>query len=155
MTDDDSGEGANAAILEFELPDAGTYRVVVRGYSSEQTGEYELTLEKGQLEIRGTLAYDEAVSMTLKPGNRHHWVFEGEAGDVVSIAMIAVDDDMDTYLELYAPGGEQVMTDDDSGGDSNAAILEFELPLTGTYRVVARGYSSYDTGEYELTLTSP
>ncbi len=155
MTDDDSGEGANAAILEFELPDAGTYRVVVRGYSSEQTGEYELTLEKGQLEIRGTLAYDEAVSMTLKPGNRHHWVFEGEAGDVVSIAMIAVDDDMDTYLELYAPGGEQVMTDDDSGGDSNAAILEFELPLTGTYRVVARGYSSYDTGKYELTLTGP
>ncbi|MCP4538252.1 MAG: hypothetical protein GY832_14020 [Chloroflexi bacterium] len=155
ITDDDSGEGANAAILEFELPYAGLYRLVVRGYISEQIGEYELTLEMVELEIKGTLIYDQSVSMMLKSGNRHHWLFEGNAGDVVSVVMMAVNEDMDTYLELYAPNGEQVMTDDDSGGDSNAAVLEFELPLAGTYRVVARGYSSYDTGEYELTLTRP
>jgi serine protease Do len=92
---------------------------------------------------------------TLDPGLRHHWLFEGEEGEIVTIYLIAVNGDWDTFLELYAPDGDQVMIDDDSGGDSNAAILGFELPLTGSYRVVARGFSSFDTGEYELTLTKP
>jgi len=153
--DDDSGADSNAAIVEFELAHTGTYRVVARAYNDEQAGKYELTLEMAQLAIEGTLAYDQAVTAVLKPGEHHHWLFEGTAGKVVSISIVAVDEDMDTYLELFAPNGERVMTDDDSGGDSNAAILMFELPLNGTYRVVARGYSDVDTGTYELILTRP
>jgi hypothetical protein len=108
-----------------------------------------------ELEISGTLVYDQVTTAKLEPDDRHYWLFEGQAGDVVTISMIGLDEDMDTYLELFAPDGEQVMVDDDSGGDSNAAILDFELPSTGTYRIVARGYSSVDAGEYELTLTGP
>jgi hypothetical protein len=152
MADDDSGGDSNAAIREFELAHTGTYRVVARGYDEAQSGEYTITLEMVQLEIAGTLAYDQATSATLEPGGRHHWLFEGEAGDVVTISMIALDEDLDPYLELFAPNGEQVATDDDSGGGSNAAIREFALSHTGTYRVVARGYSDVHTGEYELTL---
>ncbi|MDY7080641.1 MAG: PPC domain-containing protein [Chloroflexota bacterium] len=155
VTDDDSGGNSDAAILEFALPHSGTYRVVARGYTNEDTGAYELTLKSVQLEIEGTLTYDQVASATLKPGARHHWLFEGERGDIVTISMIAVDEDMDTFLELFAPNSEQVVTDDDSGGNSDAAILEFELLLTGTYRVVARGFSDYDEGKYELTLTGP
>ncbi len=154
-TDDDSGGDSNAAILEFVLPLTGVYRVVARGYDDDDAGAYELALESVQLEIQGTLTYGQTASATLEPGARHHWLFEGEEGDVVTISMIAVGEGLDTYLELFAPGGEQVVTDDDSGGDSNAAIVEFELPFTGTYRVVARGYGDTDAGEYELTLTRP
>jgi hypothetical protein len=152
-SDDDSGGDSNAAILEFALPRTGDYRVVARGYNEEQKGRYELALEIVELEIQGTLAVDQVASATLEPGERHHWLFEGAAGDIVSISMVAVNGDMDTYLELFAPDGEWVTGDDDSGGNSNAAILEFELPLTGSYRVLARGYSIADTGDYELTLT--
>ena len=155
VTDDDGGEGSNAAILEFALPHTGIYRVVARGYGNDDAGEYRLTLEQAQLEIEGNLTYGQVASATLKPGTRHHWLFEGEQGDIVTISVTAVDKDMDTFLELFAPNGEQVMTDDDSGGGSNAAILEFELPLTGTYRVTARGFSDYDEGRYELILTKP
>jgi hypothetical protein len=153
--DDDSGGDSNAAILEFELPLTGTYRVVARGYNADEAGDYELTVEKVELEIQGNLVPDETVAETLEPGVRHHWLFEGDEGETVTISLIAVDEDWDTFLELYAPDGEQVTIDDDSGGGGNAAILEFELPLTGIYRVVARGFSSFDTGEYELTLTKP
>jgi hypothetical protein len=45
-----------------------------------------------------------------------------------------------------------VATDDDSGGGSNAAIVAFELPLSGTYRIIARGHDDEDVGEYELAL---
>jgi hypothetical protein len=155
-SDDDSGGDSNAAILEFALPLTGAYRVVARGYSDDDAGAYELALELVQLEIEGTLTYGQVASATLEPGARHHWLFEGEQGDVVTISMTAVGKDMmDTYLELFAPNGEQVLTDDDSGGDSNAAILEFALPLTGTYRVVAHGYGDTDAGPYELALTGP
>jgi hypothetical protein len=153
VIDDDSGGGSNAAIREFALSHTGTYRVVARGYSDVHTGEYQLTLEVAQLEAEGNLIPGQAIVATLEPGSRQHWLFEGESGDIVTISMIALDDDLDAYLELFAPDGEQVATDDDSGGGFNAAILEFELPLTGTYRVVARSYSEYSTGEYELTLT--
>ncbi len=154
-TDDDGGEGSNAAISEFSLTHTGTYRVVARAYNEEQAGEYEITLEMVELEIEGTLVYDQVTTATLEPDERHYWLFEGQAGDVVSISMIATGEDLDTYLELFAPSGEQVVVDDDSGGDSNAAILEFELPLDGTFRIVARGYNEYGAGEYELTLTGP
>jgi hypothetical protein len=152
--DDDSGGSLDALIEYFVLPVDGPYRIVASEISGEP-GEYELVLKMAQLEIEGQLAPGRAVAALLEPGSRHHWLFEGESGDVVSISMVAVDKDMDTFLELFAPNGEQVATDDDSGGDSDAAILEFELPYTGTYRVVARGYGAVDTGYYELVLTRP
>jgi hypothetical protein len=63
--------------------------------------------------------------------------------------------ELDTYLELFAPDGVRVMTDDDSGSGSDAAILAFELPLSGTYRIIARGHDDEDVGKYELTLVGP
>ncbi len=152
MTDDDSGDGSNAAILEFELPLTGVYRLVARSYDNTEAGEYALTMERIQLEIAGTLSYGDVVTETLEPGARHHWLFEGEQGDIVTISIVALSEDMDTYLELFAPNSELVMLDDDSGGDANAAILQFRLPLTGFYRVVARGFSDTEAGPYQLSL---
>ncbi len=152
-TDDDSGGDSNAAIIELELTDTGPHRVVARGYNDEQAGAYELTLEMVELTIQGTLTPGQPVTARVEPGQRHHWLFQGQAGEVVSITMTAMEKEMDAFLELFAPGGERVAADDDSGGDSNAAILDFELPTTGTYRVVARGYAGTDTGEYGLALT--
>ena len=149
-SDDDSGESFDALIEYFVLPADGLYRIVASDVSGE-SGEYYLALEMA--EITGDLTPGQAVVATLEPGSRQRWLFEGELGDVVTISMIALGEDLDPYLELFAPDGEQVATDDDSGGGFNAAILEFELPLTGTYRVVARSYREYSTGRYELTLT--
>jgi hypothetical protein len=152
-TDDDSGGDSNAAIIELELTDTGPHRVVARGYNDEQAGAYELTLEMVELTIQGTLVPDLPVTARVEPGQRHNWLFEGQEGEVVSISMTAMETGLDSFLELFAPGGEQVATDDDSGGDSDAAILDFHLPAAGTYRVIARGYTEMDAGEYELALT--
>ncbi|MFQ6100623.1 MAG: PPC domain-containing protein [Anaerolineae bacterium] len=153
--DDDSGEEFNALIEYYELPTDGTYRIVARGGLFGAAGAYELTLEQTETVVEGVLAYGETAKVTLEPGTRHHWLFEGEEGDVITISMTGVTEDMDTFLELFAPDGVRVMTDDDGGGDSNAEISEFELPLSGTYRIIARGYDDEDVGEYELTLTGP
>jgi catechol 2,3-dioxygenase-like lactoylglutathione lyase family enzyme len=151
-TDDDSGIGYNALIEYYTLPAEGTYRVVVRGGEFGSTGTYVLALVQTELVVQGTLAYSDTVDALLEPGTRHHWVFEGEAGDVVSISMTAASEGMDTYLELFAPGGVRVMVDDDGGAGSDAAIVAFELPLSGIYRIIARGHDDEDVGEYQLTL---
>ena len=153
--DDDSGENLNALIEYYELPADGVYRIVARGVLFDVVGAYELTLDRTEMVVEGTLTYGETVDATLEPGKRHHWLFEGEVGDVVSISMTALTEGMDTYLELFAPDGVRVMTDDDGGGDSDAKISTFELSLSGTYRIIARGYGDEDVGEYELTLNGP
>ncbi len=153
--DDDSGEDLNALIEYYELPADGTYRIVAGGALFGVTGAYELTLERAEMVVEGTLTYGETVNAALEPGTRHHWLFEGEAGDVVAISMTALTGDMDTYLELFAPNGVRVIADDDGGGDANAKISTFKLPLSGTYRIIARGYGDDDVGEYELTLAGP
>jgi hypothetical protein len=151
-TDDDSGAEYNALIEYYTLPVEGTYRVVARGGAFGATGAYALTLAQTEMVVQGTIAYSDTVHATLEPGTRHHWLFEGQEGDVVSISMAAMGEDMDTYLELFAPDGVRVATDDDGGGGSDAAIVAFELPLSGTYRIIARGHADEDVGEYELAL---
>ena len=153
--DDDSGEGFNALIEYYRLPAGGAYRIVASSGMFGAAGAYELALERAEMVVEGTLTYGETMSATLESGTRHHWLFEGEEGDVVTISMTAVGGDMDAYLELFAPDGVRVMTDDDSGGDANAEISTFELLLSGTYRIIARGYDDGDVGEYELALNGP
>jgi hypothetical protein len=155
LADDDGAGGTDAGIIEYEVPATGTYRVLARGYSAEEGGQYELSLTLVELEIQGTLVPGQAVEAELEVGMRHHWLFEGAAGDVVTISMRAIDGEWDTFLELIGPNSELVTEDDDSGGESDAAILDFELPLDGTYRIVARGFSQLHSGAYELTLIGP
>jgi hypothetical protein len=151
--DDDSGEGFDALIEYYELPSSGDYCILALGGLFSAAGKYELALERTDMVVEGILSYGDTVEVTLEPGTRHHWLFEGQAGDVVTISMVASDEGMDTYLELFAPDGVRVMADDDGGGDGDAEISGFELPLGGTYRIVARGYADDDVGGYALTLT--
>jgi len=153
--DDDSGEDLDALIEYYELPADGTYRVVAQGAVYGEAGTYELALERADLVVEGILNYGDTVEVVLAPGLRHHWLFDGQEGDLVTITMRAMTEEMDTYLELFAPDGVRVRVDDDSGGDSDAEISEFELPEGGTYRVIARGYSDDDVGRYMLILSGP
>lgn len=146
-----SGVEASAAIMEFELPTTGVYRVLARGYGENDAGAYRITVERVELKIQGRLSYGQTITATLEANTRHHWQFEGKEGDTVTISMKLLKGELDPHLELFAPGGELVATDDDSGGESNAEIY-YTLPLTGVYRVVARSYKPDAAGTYQLTL---
>lgn len=148
--DDDSGGNLNSAIVDFRIPDSGTFTILVKPYGGQ--GTYELSLEIGdEPSGGGEIRYGETVEDVLSMGGRHTWEFEGATGDVVTIAMNAVDGDLDCYLELYGPDDELLITDDDSGGDLNSLIEAYELPDNGTYRIIARAYGN-DEGPYELSL---
>jgi hypothetical protein len=154
--DDDSGQGLFALISGFFLPETGSYRILARAYGSD-IGEYTLTLtrgsggETGEVEER-PIAYGETVYGEITDAfPEQYWIFEGEAGDTISISMEGLGAFADTYLELYSSDGEILASNDDGGEGLFALISGFALPETGSYRILARAYSR-DTGDYALTL---
>jgi hypothetical protein len=148
--DDDSAGGLDSLIECYELPADGTYTIVCSGFG-QSSGIYQLTLGTG---AHGTLSIGETVTDALQERDRHNWLFEGSEGDVVTISLVASNDEFDAYLELFGPDGEQLATDDDGGQGYNSMIEGFELPATGEYRIVARSLDGSEEGEYELTLSA-
>ena len=70
-------------------------------------------------------------------------------GDVFFLLLSSPD--FDTYVEVLTNQGDSIASDDDSGTNSNSALL-FVAPASGTFEVVVRSYSGDATGTYTLIL---
>ncbi len=88
--------------------------------------------------------------------------FQGTEGDIVTITMTQITQELDPFLVLLGPNGEVVASDDDSGVERylSAAITEVTLPATGSYFIFASSFTNIDTildevltVEQEFTLT--
>jgi hypothetical protein len=62
--------------------------------------------------------------------------------------------DVDSYLRLEAPGGNQVAEDDDSGkGDTGLdAQIEYTGEKDGTYKLICTTFAAGTTGDFVLTV---
>ncbi|MCB9636701.1 MAG: caspase family protein [Sandaracinus sp.] len=78
------------------------------------------------------------------------YVFQGAAGQ--SLRVEHRSDAFDTYLMVIGPDGRH-WENDDSGGTTSAA-LDLDLPVAGTYRIVATAYRAGLSGAYELKVGS-
>lgn len=88
----------------------------------------------------------ETFSDNLAP---HLYTFGGEAGDYVRIEMRAVNADVYPRLTLFAPDGQPIATDSESGGDGVALILNARLNADGLHTVRA---ASDVAGAYSIAL---
>ncbi len=104
----------------------------------------------------GSLAADQAQPGTIDPaGDTDLWTFQAEAGGRATLTMTAGAGALvDPVLRLFGPSGALVSFNDDVAGSSTptAEIVNFVLPVTGTYTVEASGFLN-TTGVYMLTLT--
>lgn len=75
------------------------------------------------------------------------YAFEGRAGQRVQIDMTS--GEIDSYLILLDPNGNDLAQDDDSGGGTNAR-LSVILPSDGIYLLMANAYEAGQTGSYNL-----
>ncbi len=150
ITDDDSGGNLDALIGGYILPQTGQYRIVARAFS-DGIGPYVLILSQVDIEVQ-SLEYGSSERGELTPTTlRNYWVFDGATGDVVDISMVGSGNLTDTYLELYGPDGTPLTYDDDSGDGLFALINDYRLPQSGSYRIVARAFSS-SLGAYTISL---
>ncbi len=154
LTEDDNGGGDNnPQINGFILPKNGTYKVVLRGYTARDSGSFRLKLLKGRVPLKtsgaNTLAYGQKFTDALTPNGQVILVFDGVAGDIISIMVSA---DFDSYIQLQNADGKVLVSDDDSGGNKNPLLELFKLPATGTYRLLLRGNSAKESGTYTIQL---
>jgi hypothetical protein len=177
--DDDSGPGLYANI-RLALPESGEYTIVVdgnRGFTGQRviSGRFALTLNLEGAEVAaaptatpaaaapsgevvGSIAYGEVQTGELTPELQQAvYTFSGTAGEVINIALDAVD--FDATVVLLDAAGNELTRDDDSGPGLNALISGYTLPATGEYRIVVDGYRGVQgdrqlLGAYTLTLSS-
>ncbi|MFN8372218.1 MAG: PPC domain-containing protein [Anaerolineae bacterium] len=118
-------------------------------------------IESGRADDATAIEYGETAQGEID--NRtpsEEYVFEGEAGDIISISLTATSsrDNLDTLLILINQDGREIARNDDintAGGNYNSQISGFVLPDDGTYLIIATRFQQENgesTGEYELTL---
>jgi hypothetical protein len=160
--DDDSGDGYSARIAGVNLPEHGTYTIVIRGYSGA-AGTYELSLIQGRIsqgaEVdigypveQGDIELGEIVEGNVDSEDGDLWTFTGEAGTLVRVEVNGASLE-DTYLQVLDPQGRLAAFDDDSGAGYSSVIEEYLVREDGVYSIIVRGYGG-ETGTYTLTITA-
>lgn len=180
----------DAAILTFELPESGVYRILATRFGGEvglSAGDFTLTLEAVSLATGEDNPTEETVgeSQPAQPVTpvstdttvlsinstvtgavdnsslRQLYTFSGKAGEVITISMRATGGDLDAYLSLLDPAGNEIAFNDDElanlQGTQDAVIANFILPVDGTYTIVATRYGAKygaTAGAFELTLSA-
>lgn len=84
------------------------------------------------------------------------YVFAAQAGDSVTITLIATGGALDPFIALGDAGGALLATDDNSGGGLNAR-LSLSLPAAGDYTIQAThagGQPPAEGGTFALNLTA-
>jgi len=120
-----------------------------------------------QAELAEAVALEQASAVVIAdgqsvPGNISRanpfdvYVFEGQAGDVVTIDMRQTSGTLDTLLFLLAPESNAVIAqNDDSNESTNSLISEVLLEEDGLYTIVAAhfgGLYGATSGGYTLSL---
>lgn len=124
---------------------------IIRGLS---TLDYQSQVENASVVVSGV-----AANGSITPDNKFDvFVFDGQAGDRVDIAMNATSGTLDTTLYLVGPGGSQLAENDDvvPGVNKNSLIANFTLPETGRYIIIATHFGVLyggTIGTYTLNLT--
>ena len=165
--ENDDADSTSRSLIETELSELGTYRVVVTSYDVGSTGDYALDIAQDVSAPSSTEATRDVVSLSIGENTsgslsssdvisesgmfEDAYSFTGNAGDTLRISLRS--SEFDTYLRLITPAGEAIENDDFEGNVSESAV-EISLPESGRYRVVVSSYAAGIEGAYTLSATT-
>lgn len=92
-------------------------------------------------------------SNILQSDNSYYntYTFEGRAGQQVVVEMTSRE--LNAYLILLSPDGDEVGQDNDSGGDRNSRLTA-TLPSTGIYTILANTFEPGESGSYSVRVAT-
>jgi hypothetical protein len=155
-----------------ELPADGEYTILASRYvgpdADVTSGAYRLRLERvtdeqvGASAVTTPITYGQSLVGEINDEQfLLFYVFEGSAGDVVSVSVENLSGNLDSVLHLYQASGtgwtEISMNDDSPTGATYEALLSnITLPQTGKYLIAVNRYglaNESTTGTFSITLT--
>lgn len=142
----------DAQIPAVTLPADGDYRISIEPVSGSGVVTLGLAPDRvitiapnGPTRLEGAL-------QEVFPAQR--WVFDGQAGQVLTFSMIAQSGDLDPLLELFTADGRRLAMNDDAAQDltlgDNAQLFRIQLPRDERYILKAGRYEG--SGRYELVI---
>ncbi len=147
---DDYGDSLNAALIDIPVTQSGPHQIIIRGFG-ESTGTYALALTGGHpASSGGTIENDDTRTVLLSQDGLK-WHYEGKQDTFLTITAKG-NDGVDSLLSLYDPNGALLITDDDSGTNLDAEIIEFPLITDGKYTI--RVQAIEQTGLATITVKS-
>lgn len=161
------------ARIAVELPADGTYTIVASRYEGTDapptSGTYELLLERidnealiGVSPVLLPIVYGQTVTGAISDEQYLlFYVFDGQAGDTVTIQVTHTSGNLDTVLHLYRAEGTQwveIASNDDSptGGTFEPMLSRVILPQTSKYLIAIHRYGldrETGAGTFSITLT--
>ena len=179
LQDDDGGGRVGHSRIEADLTEPGTYTVYVTSYAADETGAYDLAIDLSERfgtplpsedddpdpvvrpvysQRNSALTLDETLTGALDPSDQRFdsgkylevHTFDGDAGEPVRVEMSSTA--FDTFLIVETPSGER-LTNDDFEGDQSRSVVEFAMPESGRYRVLATSYRGGETGPYTIHVS--
>ena len=135
--DAEDSDGVGHSIIEADLTETGTHRVLVTSYESGETGAYRLMIDSTQASSTDdapanrdvtTLTVGRPSSGRLESGDQELqtgefqdiYVFDGTAGQNVRVELES--SDFDTYVGLITPNEEAIENDDVDGSTDRSVV---------------------------------
>lgn len=140
-------------LVDVLLYRTGTYQIQVTEFF-RQPGTYTLHLSithEPQFEGGGRIAPGQEVTSQLPARQVQTWVFEGSAGEIVSLILTPLDEQFDAVLQVVGPDGRELVNLDEGFSGDAEVIANLELPATGEYVIVVREFNRRE-GRYKLAL---
>jgi hypothetical protein len=153
----DEGFSGDAEVISgFELPVTGEYSILVRSFAGNG-GVYTLSLDEGGEETlnyydAGNLVDGDAKQERLRDNEAHAWFFEGRVGEVISIEVVPISENLDVDVWLLDPEIRKLAAEDNFG-IGKVETIEAMLYQDGQYLVLVREFSG-EPGEYEVRFNS-
>jgi len=158
FSDDDSGTGTNS-FLNLSIDQSGPYLIIVTSYDPGQKGGYTLGLaDTGNITIL-PIAIGDTLGGSLQNGDpvaggffMDFYEFNGTVGTPITLSLTSTQ--FDAYVLLMAPSGA-ISTNDDANAATTDAQLNGTLLESGIYTIGVSSFNPGESGNYDLSLTSP
>ena len=139
------------------VPQTGTYTIVVRDYFDDAIGDYRLTavVPDATPDVNTVpLPSGTTLTATLGNGDIDTYSIQADAGDDIRVAVAEAGGAtaLYPYFAVYAPNGDALLANWDSFGTWSVAS---NVPQTGTYTIVVNDYFGDATGDYSITAVVP
>ena len=154
-----ASQTSDAAILEFNAPETGTFTIVIADADRNTSNTYALTLVNlmDSLTSSGDLDGDAIVSGQTLEGHSAAsdldvFQFSAQAGDRV-IVQVTETANYGSYTPKVEVRGPDLVTVLDTV-TSDGAVLEFTVPRAGTHSILISDDDIYTANTYALTLVN-